>query len=75
LSSNHACRVWAAEAIHCFLACPDEHLQCDDSYFKSGKGPIFPVGLAFNDFRCAVCKDCAAVCATTPNFAVLCGAI
>jgi hypothetical protein len=72
LPSNHACRVWAAAAIPCLLSCPDDHLQCDEAYFDSGKGPIFPVGLAFNDFACAVCNDCADACASTPNFHTLC---
>ena len=52
----------------------DQQLQCAETYFKSGKGPIFPVGLAFNDFHCSVCNDCADVCAGTPNFALLCAA-
>ncbi len=75
LTENHACHVYAAEAVGCLLACDDTHLACSMSYFKSGKGPIFPAGLAFDAYGCSVCGACSAVCSGTPNFATICKSI
>jgi hypothetical protein len=75
LPSNHACRVWAAEAVACFLDCasePNQTPECESSFFDDGLGPIFPFGLAFADYRCAVCQACGDACASSPNFATLC---
>ncbi|MFO0614630.1 MAG: hypothetical protein U0414_18740 [Polyangiaceae bacterium] len=65
------CRVDAVEAVECMLTCPFQ--TCEDVYWEMGRGPTMPVGLAFNDYVCAVCHPCANVCGGTPNFDVVCG--
>lgn len=73
LPENLRCRLDAVEAVECMLTCPFQ--TCEDVYFGAGRGPTMPVGLAFNDFVCAVCHPCASVCAATPNFSVVCDAL
>ena len=70
LPDHHACRVWAVEAVECMLDCTLS--RCEDTYFATGRGPIFPLGIVFNDYDCAVCGPCADACAGTPSFALVC---
>jgi hypothetical protein len=70
LPELHACRVWAAETVACLIQCSDD--ACRTAYFDSPRGPVWPLGLAFNIYDCAVCNPCADVCSGTPNFDVIC---
>jgi hypothetical protein len=65
-----ACRVYAIETVDCMVGCPLE--TCDQAFFDAGLGPTMPLGLAFNDYICAVCEPCADECSGSPNFALVC---